>query len=151
MTQLIISTPPTLFPSELFTHILGYCDDTIERKQKKHMKKVVNAFKEIFEVRTEEGINSISSKIELNILKNKLFQDIYPFKNKYSLPFASILITPVRLNIPQDFKEIRTCNEVTDRCNLNTYTKIGTICGYHDSDNARHLPPPLTYSHCTNY
>lgn len=34
MTQLIKSTPPTYFPKEVFTHILGYCDDAIEQKQR---------------------------------------------------------------------------------------------------------------------
>ncbi len=38
-------------PDEVFKNILSYCDDTIERKQKKHMKQLCNDFKTLRESR----------------------------------------------------------------------------------------------------
>ncbi len=38
-------------PDEVFKNILSYCDDTIERKQKKHMKQLCNDFKTLREAR----------------------------------------------------------------------------------------------------
>ena len=43
----------TYFTDDVFKTILSYCDDTIERKQKKHMKNVVSVFKELREIKKE--------------------------------------------------------------------------------------------------
>tara|TARA_R110002167_G_scaffold314076_1_gene519766 strand:+ start:382 stop:831 length:450 start_codon:yes stop_codon:yes gene_type:complete len=149
MTQLIKSTQPTLFPSELFTHILGYCDDTIEDKQKKNMTKVVNDFSQIFKVRNEEGIDNIMpecDEVERALLDMCVHEDVL-------FQLNCILITPVKIDgVGQDFQEIRTCTKVNETCTLNTYTKIGTIC-----DESKQyfregtLFTPLIYSQCTNY
>jgi len=48
----VTQTPKERFlPDEVFKNILSYCDDTIERKQKKHMKQLVNDFKTLREAR----------------------------------------------------------------------------------------------------
>jgi len=147
MTQLIISTPPTLFPSELFTHILGYCDDTIEDKQKTRMKKVVNAFKEIFEVRTEEGLPDTISNEAWHDAESKFVPDADIIFELYY-----ILITPcVVMARNQEFKEIRTCTVVNDNCILNSYTKIGTERPMVVHNRPLTTFPPLIYSQCTNY
>tara|TARA_R110002153_G_scaffold272513_1_gene441316 strand:+ start:525 stop:962 length:438 start_codon:yes stop_codon:yes gene_type:complete len=145
MTQLNKST---YFPSGVLTHILSYCADTIERKQQKRMKMIVNAFKEIFKVRNEEGIyNIMGGSDKSSLLDASLF---VPYSD-ILFQLNSILITPCRIDgTNQDFKEIKTCTVINDTCTLNSYTKIGTM-GYKSEQYFRTIPPPLIYSQCTNY
>tara|TARA_R110002153_G_scaffold219591_1_gene372091 strand:+ start:169 stop:585 length:417 start_codon:yes stop_codon:yes gene_type:complete len=138
MTQLIKSTPPTLFPSELFTHILGYCDDTIEDKQKNQMKKVINDFKLISKSRKELGIGNKTSTEDWNKIED-LFEGYY---SDVLFGIHHIITTVCEFTWGmKEVKEVYTCTKVNDNCTINSYTKTGT-----DS-----FDLTLTYSQCTNY
>ena len=140
MTQVNKST---YFPSGVLTHILSYCDDTIERKQQNRMKMIVNAFKEIFNVRNEEGIYNIMSGSDESAL---LDESLFVPNSDVLFQLNSILITPCRIDgCCQVFKEIKTSTVINDTCTLNSYTKIGTETRFDVP------PPPLIYSQCTNY
>jgi hypothetical protein len=60
------SALPTAFPTEIFTNILGYCNDTIEDRQRKNNKAVMKQLKKTYDDSCDEILEYVDGCNEWN-------------------------------------------------------------------------------------